>query len=482
MIAPSGTLRGIARNFLAKTAAEVGTRLLSVLFFMVVARVLAPEGFGKFTFAYALVTVFGAALDLGLHPLFIREVARDPAGASRQWRAALTFKLGLAGPIALALLVIPLATGRPWDTTLAVYLLTAYVLLQSFVELVVAVFTAFGRLEYELVLRLFGKLVLLGLGGLALWAGWHLLGLAAAYVVATALTLALGLRLVARRFGALPLGWAGADAWRLAGVIWPVALAFVLAIAARRVAPLAVALLRGETEVGFFGAAARIVEALDLVPAAFAAVIFPVLASADPAGARFRRTLAQAVQGLLIASLPLALILTVGAGPLTTLFYGEAYAPSVLSLQLLGWSMPFGFLNYFFIFTFLALNRPGLLLGLAASGLGVSLVLTPALVTRWGAAGGSLGVVVSDGVLACLGVLALGTVARPVLSPWTAVKPFLAGLAAAATLPVAGALPPTARLPLALAVYGAGLVALRIPSREEWGLLRALLFARGGNP
>lgn len=478
MTPASATLRRIARNLVAKTTAEVTTRLLSILFFMVVARVLEPEGFGKFTFAYALVTLFGAALDLGVHPVFVREVARDPAEAPGQWRAAVTFKLGLAAPIALLLLVTPLATGRPWDTTLAVYLLTAYVFLQSFIELVVAVFTAFGRLEYELALRLQAKVALLALGGVALWAGWRLLGLAGAYVAAAGVSLALGLRL-ARRFGPLPLGWAGAAAWRLGGAIWPVALAFLLAIAARRVAPLAVALLRGETEAGFFGAAARVVEALDLVPAVFAAAIFPVLSSLDPAGERFRRTLAQTVQGLLLVSLPLALVLSFAAGPLVTLLYGEAYAPAVPVLQLLGWAIPFGFLNYLFVFVFLALDRPGVLLGLAASGFGASLALTPALVAAWGASGGGLGVVVAEGILALLGVLALNTGGRVVLVAWRSAKPFLAGLAAAAVLPLASPLPLHAKLSLVLAVYGAGLLALRTFTREEWGLLRDLLFTRG---
>jgi len=480
MTRATGTLRQIARNLLAKTTAEVLTRLLSVLFFMVVARTLAPEGFGKFTFAYALVTLFGAALDLGLHPLFIREVARDPGRAPHQWAVALTFKAGLAGPIVLALLTLPLLTGRAWDTTWAVYLLTAYVLLQSLVELVVAVFTAFGRLEYELALRLAGKVALIGLGGLALWAGWHLLGLTLAYVAAAAVTLALGLRL-ARRFGTFTWGWAGAEAWRLGATIWPVAVAFLLAFAARRVAPLAVALLRGETEAGFFGAAARILEALDLVPAAFAAALFPVLASSDPAGERFRRALAQSVRGLLIVSLPLAMVLHSGAGPLVTLFYGTAYLPAVPALQLLGWSMPFGFLTVFFLFVFLALDRPRLLLGLTAAGLGVSLLLTPALVARWGAAGGGLGVLLTEGVLALLCVLALGALVRPAFAvSWGAVKPFLAGLAAVGALGLVNPLPWTARVSLALAVYGACLVALRIFSREEWGLLREVLFVHGG--
>jgi O-antigen/teichoic acid export membrane protein len=47
-------LRSTAKNVFAKAGAEIGSRFLGVLFVLLAARALGPDGFGKFTFAAAL--------------------------------------------------------------------------------------------------------------------------------------------------------------------------------------------------------------------------------------------------------------------------------------------------------------------------------------------------------------------------------------------------------------------------------------------
>src|SRR5438093_1609379 len=51
----------MARNAFFKAGSQA-TRLLSMGFLIVAARILGPEGFGKFTVAYALATLVGAGL------------------------------------------------------------------------------------------------------------------------------------------------------------------------------------------------------------------------------------------------------------------------------------------------------------------------------------------------------------------------------------------------------------------------------------
>ena len=455
----------VARNALLKAAVQ-GTRLLSLLFMVLAARVLGPGEFGKFTFAYALATLLGAALDLGMHAVFVREVARAPGATAECWTAAVTLKAGLLVPAALGLAAVPVLTGRPLDTTIAVWVIGAAIALQSFIELAVSVFTGFERLEFELLLRLVEKLVLVGVGvaGLALGGGLRLV--AAAFAVAALVSLGLAVALVHSRFARLRFGWDTRGARALARALGPVAVAFLLAFAATRLVPLLVALLGGDVAAGHFGAAVRVLDALMVVPVAVAAAVYPVLARTARHDPRFRRLLVQSVEVLLLVGLPVALALAHGADWLTAWIYGAGYRPAAPVLAVLGIAACLGFLNYFLGFVFLAVERPRRLCGVTALGLVASALLTPGLVLAFGAGGGALALVLVEALTLTAGLVGL----LPLVGLPFGRGALKAGAAATVAGLTAGLAPPGSgwRLGAALVVYVAGVVALRPVSVGRW--------------
>ena len=196
MTRSGGTAERVARNAFLKGAVQA-TRLLSLAFLVLAARALGPESFGKFTFAYALATLLGAALDLGMHSLLVRSVARAPAETADHWAAAVTLKLTLLAPAGLVFVALPVLTHRPADTTAAVWLLGAAIGLQSFTELAVCVFTGFERIEFELGLRLVEKIFLFGVGVAGLMLGGRLLLVSGAFTLAALVALGATLLLMA---------------------------------------------------------------------------------------------------------------------------------------------------------------------------------------------------------------------------------------------------------------------------------------------
>ena len=60
MIGAPGSAERVARNAALKTLGQA-TRLGSLVLVVATARVLGPDEFGKFTFAYALASVLGRA-------------------------------------------------------------------------------------------------------------------------------------------------------------------------------------------------------------------------------------------------------------------------------------------------------------------------------------------------------------------------------------------------------------------------------------
>jgi O-antigen/teichoic acid export membrane protein len=473
----SGTAGRVARNALLKTAVQA-TRLLSLCFVVVAARILGPEDFGKFTFAYTLATLLGAALDLGMHAVLVRSVARARADTAAYWAAAVTLKCWLLVPAGLVFVAFPVVTGRPLDTTLAAWLLGGAIVLQSFIELAVTVFTGFERLEYELGVRVVEKVFLFAVGIGGLWAGGRLLLTSGAFTLAGGLSLVLAVRLVHRHFARLAWGWDRAGARALARALGPVAVAFLLAFATTRLVPLMVALLAGDVAAGHFGAAVRVLDVLMVVPVIVVAAVYPVLARTPPADPRFRRVVVQTVDLLLLLGLPVALALAHGAAWLTAAVYGPRYEATAPLLAALGAAACLGFLGQFLGVVLLALDRARRLVVVAAASLAASVLLTPGLVLAMGALGGAAALVLVEAVAVTALLVALLPLIRLPVSA-NAVK--TAGSAAAASL-LASALPAGSggRLAVALGAYTAGLLVLRPVPAAVWRQFWPALTGAGG--
>jgi O-antigen/teichoic acid export membrane protein len=465
----------MARNAFFKAGSQA-TRLLSMGFLIVAARILGPEGFGKFTVAYALATLLGAALDLGVPAILTRRVARAPAAAAREWATAAVLKLAVLAPVGLVYALIPRLTHRPWDTTLAVWLLGLAIALQAFIELAVAVFAARQSLRYELGVRLVEKAVLVvaGLGGL--WVGGGLAAVCGAFVLAALVSLTVSVGVLHRSCARFARAWHPGRARALAREVGLVSAWFVVAFAATRLVPLVVAWLSGERAAGYLGAAVRVVDALQVLPVVVTAAVYPVLARLVPTDPRFRELARQTTALLVLAVLPAVLVLALGAPPLVRLLFGPRFAPAAPLLAILGPAAGLDVLQFFLSALLLALDRAGRLLGVAIGTLVVSLILTPVLVHAAGAVGGAL-------ALAAVSVVGVGG-SLVALAPLVGLPlgagamKALGAAAAAAALAVLAASDHAWRVGVALGLYASLVLVLRpAPAGLGRRLLRGALGA-----
>jgi PST family polysaccharide transporter len=478
MSAVLGGAERIARSGALKVLVQA-TRFGSLVLVIVTARVLGPAEFGKFTFAYALATVLGVALDFGISLVLTRAVARDPGATAERWGTAATLKLLLLGLLGPLYLVLPLLMHRPWDTTVAVWLLGLAIALQAFVENAVSVFTAIQRLEQELLARLVEKTVLVTVGFAALGLGAGLLGVVSAFVLAAAVSFAFATWRIHRRLAPLGGWWRPAGARTLARELAPVAQAQFVGVATSRLAPVALTLLAGDQAAGHFGAAFRVYDVAWVVLVALEAAVYPELARIPPGHPRFRALTAQALEALALVALPIALGLVAGASWLTPWIYGPGYGPAAAVLAVLGAAVACGMLGHLLGVVFLALDRPRRLRAIAVLALATGLVAIPALVAVGGALGAAVAVLVVEVV-----TLAASLVGIRGLAGWPLRRGAAKGLgAAAAGAVVAGLLPAgPGRLGAALLAYAVALVALKpVPGAVCLRLLRGAL-GRPGPP
>ena len=71
------TARRITANTSFFMVALIFQKLLSFVYFTILARSLGAEGIGQYFFAISFATMFSVLIDLGLSPVLIREVSKD---------------------------------------------------------------------------------------------------------------------------------------------------------------------------------------------------------------------------------------------------------------------------------------------------------------------------------------------------------------------------------------------------------------------
>src|SRR5688500_2042854 len=103
------------KNYAYKLAGEVGVRVLSTGFLLLLARVVGASDFGVYSTSFAFASVFAILMDLGTNPLVTREIARYPDKRTHIIASVNFLKLFTAIVMLLCLWIITQLVDMPWE-------------------------------------------------------------------------------------------------------------------------------------------------------------------------------------------------------------------------------------------------------------------------------------------------------------------------------------------------------------------------------
>ena len=267
--------RRFVRNSLLLVGIEMLAKTLGVVFFALVARFLGARELGLLAFATAVANFIVIPARFGFETVVQRDVGRNPAGTRAYFQGIGQLK----GLISLAVMVIYVAAlkiaGRGEVTVMV--LVACFTLVYSFMEFVNAFFRANQRPELELAVRSFFSVSNLLLGLMVLYAGWRLAGVVSSQLLSVGLAVILGVGLLrgiaapvkAQRDQQHPTKYLAAAA-PFAGIL-------VALYLSNQTGVLILTPWAGSVEVGYFAAAARLFDALTLIPAAVMGAFLPLM-------------------------------------------------------------------------------------------------------------------------------------------------------------------------------------------------------------
>ena len=329
----SGTSR-ILPNTVFRAAADVGSKLISVGFFIVMARMLGDDAFGAFTFGLSFAALVTVLAGFGQDAILTREVARDRRRVNDYFANTLAIKLVLALPV-IAVAIVGLSFVHIASTTrIVAILITVAVLAELLATTCFAVFQAFERLGFLPVVIIAQRLFTSAVGIAAMAAGAGIEAVAAIYLGGSVLALVIASWLLFRRVVRPRLTIDTARWWPLMRVALPVGVALVFQTTLFRVDASILQIFEPERVVGHYGAAYRLFESPLFISWAVASAVYPVLSRLTEM--QDLRTVAERSLKLAIAlTVPVALGAAILSEPLVKLLYGSDFDSSAGVLTLL---------------------------------------------------------------------------------------------------------------------------------------------------
>ncbi len=364
-------LQRIAKNSLVLTAFNIGARLIDFGFALLMARLLGPEGVGKYYIAVVIIGWFEIVMNFGLNTYLTREISRDPQreGSYLRQTSLLRLMLGVGvAPLVMLVVAAYYLNGKmDIETAWAVGLLAISQLPSSFSAGLSALFFAHEKAEIPASMSIVSAGIKVVIGGALLLAGFGVIGLAVTSILVNVIVLGILFVLARRQFHLqLAIGKSGNSPIANSQSVmlresFPLMLNHLLATLFFKVdVPLLTALSgkNGPTIVGWYSTAYKFIDAFNIIPAFFTQSLFPAMArQAGQGDNTLARTYVLAVKLLVMIAFPLAVATTYLAGWMIGLF-GPAFLPEgQIALMMMIWSIPVGWINSVTNYALIAANQ-----------------------------------------------------------------------------------------------------------------------------
>jgi O-antigen/teichoic acid export membrane protein len=333
------TVRTIARNTLSLAVAEVITKLLAFILVIFVARYLGDVDYGKYAFALAFTSFFAIIADPGFSTLTIRELARDKELAGKYLGNISLVKFILSFVAFLLVVIFINLMHYPSDTTLAVYIAGAYVVLTSFNQFFISIFRAFEKMEYETLVRIIEKVILFSLVITFIYLGYGLIEIVSAFLISSIFSFVFCGLVVLRKFTKPKFEIDFSFLKHATKEALPFALTAVFTVIYFRIDTVLLSMMKGDAVVGWYNAAYNIIFGLMIIPLLYTTAIFPAMSRFSKSSIdAFNKIGTLSFKYLLILGLPISIGVTLLADKIILLVYGPEYIVAIIALQILVWS------------------------------------------------------------------------------------------------------------------------------------------------
>src|SRR3989344_2106814 len=400
-------MSSIAKNTAFMTLASVGQKVISFVYFTLIARSIGAEGTGKYFFALSFTTIFVVFVDLGLTNVLVREAAKMKEKIQDYVGTILSANLILGLLSYAAVLFAINLLGYPAETKQLVYLSGVTMLFDSLHLTLYGVLRALNDLRYEAMSIVGSQLFTLILGSSFLLAGLPLIFLILAFTIPSFINVCFALTVLGRksRLSLWPR-YEGVIFRPLARLAVPFAGAAILARFYSYTDSILLSKLAGDVAVGWYSIPYKITYAFQFIPLALVAALYPKFSEYFASDKqKLALVYEQGIKYLLLVVMPIAVGIGILAKPIILSLYTPEYLNSILPLQVLLAGLVFSYIS-FPIGAFLnACNRQATQTAIVFFVMILNIALNFFLIPRYGVVGAAVSALAGNFVLTAWGYI-----------------------------------------------------------------------------
>ncbi|MDO8669575.1 MAG: flippase [Candidatus Buchananbacteria bacterium] len=338
----------LAKNTFFFTISLAVQKAISFLYFILIARAISVEDFGKYSFALSFATIFAMFLDFGTTQILVRESARNKEDSQKYLSNVLGFKIAASFFVYLLLVLTVNLMGYPEITKKLVYVSGLVIILDSFSIAFYSILRGLQNLLYESYGVILNQIILLALGFVVLQLNLGLVVLISVYLAGTLFNLFYSSFFLGLKYKIFPKPrFSKAIIWKILKLSLPFAIAGFFIRFYSYMDVILLSKLTNDSAVGIYSVAYKVTFALQFIGVAFSAAVYPAfcnyfVSSKDLLAKSFTKS----VYYLLLISLPLSVgIITIASKVIGPVF-GAGYNASVLPMQILLLALVIIFLSF----------------------------------------------------------------------------------------------------------------------------------------
>ena len=355
------TVRRIAKNTTVMLASQIVTYIFGFLYIIYAARYLGVEGYGILSFGLSFASIASIFLDLGLSTLLVREIARDKSILNKYLENSTVIKIFLAIMVLLISVIIVYFLNYSKEVIEVVFFASLFYIFSSFSGLFYSVFQAHEKMEYPSIGYALNSILLLAGTLYAISHNFDVLGFAFIFFIASLITFVYSILVCGWKFVFPKIHVNKTFCKFLIKEALPLSFTIIFAMIAFRIDTVILSLIKGNDAVGLYNAAYRLMEVLIFIPSVFTTSIFPVFSKYHVSSKEsLKMSFKMSFKYLNLLGFPIAVGVTLLADKIILLIYGSAFAPSILILKILIWTLPIIFLTYTFGILMVSINKQDL--------------------------------------------------------------------------------------------------------------------------
>jgi len=423
----------IAKNTSYLTLALVIQKIISFSYFVLLARFLGIESLGQYYTALAFTTIFAIFIDLGFANVLTREIAKEQEKASTWLGSVLAMKSVLA---LLTFVVALIIAFFAYDPILLALISVAAIsmVLDSFTNTFFSVVRGFHNLKYESIAAILFQVIVFVFGLISIILNWPLIAFLVVMVLASLFNFIYSFLIVKKKLKvSMCLNWSLSQAKLIFQISWPFALYNIFQRLFTYLDSLLLGFIAGYGQVGVYQIAFKLIFALQFLPMAFTASLYPAMSSYwQNNREQLRVSFERALNYLLILVLPIIFGIFALADKIIPLFKAGPEAIWPLRISII--ALFFIFLNFPVGSLLNACDRQKrntLNMGIAVS---FSVMMNIVLIPLWQAVGASITVLLSNALMLILGLFSIRGLIN--YSPLNNLKILFKALLAAALMAV----------------------------------------------